>query len=129
MTPRRRQSDETLDRIEKKLFGNGSEGLLMTFARMQENLESLTNSIKETSECNKENAKNIKDLTDVVSKLNDTTTAHINSLHFAKLLQKKWFWGILIVGILLVNTLSTYVPNLLNAFFTWAGIPFQLPLT
>jgi hypothetical protein len=120
---------EQLTRIEHKLFGNGSEGLLMSFARMQENLEALTNSLKASSDCNEKNIANIAKLTDAVDKLNIVVDSHIKSVHLNNLMQKRWFWGILFIGIILVNSLSTYVPNLLNAFFTWAGIPFQLPLT
>lgn len=39
----RKQNNEQLDRIENKLFGNGNEGLLITVAKMQENLIGLEN--------------------------------------------------------------------------------------
>jgi archaellum component FlaC len=118
-----------LDRIEgmvnkqdESINGNGHEGLKTRTARIEENLESMALSIKGASDCAKDNAENLKKLTDLV-------TEHVKSVHLNNLLQKRWFWGLLVFGIVILNTASTYLPNLLNAFFTWAGIPFQLPLT
>jgi hypothetical protein len=125
-----------LDRIEGmvnkqdvSINGNGHEGLKTKTARIEENLEAMIISIKAISDCNKDNAENLKKLAEIVTALNTVVTDHLKSVHLISLLQKKLFWGGVVLGIVALNLLTTYVPNIVNIILTFFNIPFQLPLT
>ena len=47
MTPKRRQSDPVLDRLEKEVFGNGKDGLLTTSTRLEGKVDNIACDIKE----------------------------------------------------------------------------------
>ena len=119
---------ESISRIEKGLFGNGREGLLDRTTRLEEatkniseNVSTLSLSVQKTSESILLLSKGIEDLKDILDK-------HCQTPHLYVLMQKKVFWGGMLLAIILINTLTSYAPMAINALLTGLGIPFQLPI-
>lgn len=119
---------ESIARIEKYLVGNGQKGLLdrMTIIEEQtkslgKTVESLAQSIKEVSESSASLSKSVEALKDMLEK-------HCGTPHLYALMQKKLFWGGMILAVILINILTNYAPMALNALLSVLGIPFQLPI-
>jgi hypothetical protein len=108
--------------VRKELFlGNGHESVLARVTRSEEQYKNVLD-LSENSE------KKLDKLINAVTDLNTSVQIHHKSTHLSQLLTSFKFWTALLLSFIILHTISTYVPNVLNIVLTLFGSPLKIPL-
>jgi len=132
MTKKRKtisEASDQIDRIENGIYGNGRKGLLERTTDLEANILHTEEDVRILYKSLDALTNNTQKFIEGMNAFKATMETHCNAPHLNTLIQKKSFWGVMFLAVVLVNVLSTYIPNVINIILTGLGIPFQLPLT
>jgi hypothetical protein len=108
--------------VKKELFiGNGHESVLTRITRAEERYEKVMN-LSEGS------GVKLDKLIDAVAKLDTSVQIHHQTMHINQWFKSFRFWAALLMGFIILHSIATYVPNLLNGIFAVLGVPIKIPL-
>lgn len=151
------ENKSQLTRIEDGLFGNGHEGLLSRTARIEENLEAVSEAIaeteksaQETSQVSEASFKNLYDLmtgiSAIVDRLATSVEEHHKTEHLSDIVKANPVLKVItesmkdphfarnvvifgVVSFVVLHLVSTYIPNVWDWIMTILGLPhFIVPL-